>query len=369
MSTFASNATSSSSGNNHETAVGDGDNPFTSFYGQLLHQGNMLADYTRTGTYQRAMFNNSADFTGKVVLDVGTGTGILSFFALQAGAAMVYAVDASQSVKIAEALAKANGYGDRMKVIQGKIESVQLPQQVDIIISEPIGFLLVHERMLESYVVARDRFLKTGGLMMPSTGSIVLTPFCDYALHKEQEDRALWWQNQDFYGVDLTPAVEQAYTEYFSQPIVGYVSPEVIISSHRTIHTVDFSTVTVQELQNFDVSFSFVADKTALMHGFAGWFDISFLGSSENIILSTAPDCPGTHWYQCRLLLRHPIAVNKGQSISGNMHFQANDEFSYYIDIVAKLDGTDIVSHNRINLKDQQYNYLTQAPAATTAAT
>lgn len=48
--------------------------------------------------------------------------------------------------------------------------------QVDVIISEPIGFLLVHERMLESYIVARDRFLKPGGLMMPTTGSIVLAP-------------------------------------------------------------------------------------------------------------------------------------------------------------------------------------------------
>lgn len=55
----------------------------------------------------------------------------------------------------------------------------------------------------------------------------------------------------------------------------------------------------------------------ALMHGFAGWFDIAFLGSSENIILSTSPESPGTHWYQCRLLFKEPLAVNKGQYISG----------------------------------------------------
>jgi histone-arginine methyltransferase CARM1 len=36
--------------------------------------------------------------------------------------------------------------------------------QVDVIISEPIGFLLVHERMLETYAVARERFLKVGGV-------------------------------------------------------------------------------------------------------------------------------------------------------------------------------------------------------------
>ena len=47
--------------------------PFTQFYGQLLHQGNMLQDYVRTGTYQRAFLENAVDFRDKVVLDVGTG--------------------------------------------------------------------------------------------------------------------------------------------------------------------------------------------------------------------------------------------------------------------------------------------------------
>ena len=47
--------------------------PFTQYYGQLLHQGNMLQDYVRTGTYQRAFLENAADFKDKVVLDVGTG--------------------------------------------------------------------------------------------------------------------------------------------------------------------------------------------------------------------------------------------------------------------------------------------------------
>jgi methylase of polypeptide subunit release factors len=53
-----------------------------------ISTGNMLADYVRTGTYQRAMYNNDIDFHGKVVLDVGTGSGILAFFALQAGTSM-----------------------------------------------------------------------------------------------------------------------------------------------------------------------------------------------------------------------------------------------------------------------------------------
>ena len=85
-------------------------------------------------------------------------------------------MDASASVHVARQLADRNGFAGVVEVIQGKIEEITLPQKVDVIISEPIGFLLVHERMLESYIVARDRFLKPGGLMMPTTGSIVLAP-------------------------------------------------------------------------------------------------------------------------------------------------------------------------------------------------
>ena len=65
------------------------------FYGYLSQQQNMMQDYIRTSTYQRAMLNNCADFQDKVVLDVGAGSGILSFFAAQAGAKKVYAIEAS----------------------------------------------------------------------------------------------------------------------------------------------------------------------------------------------------------------------------------------------------------------------------------
>ena len=58
-----------------EVTMEDGSlkDPFTQYYGQLLHQGNMLQDYVRTGTYQRAFMENASDFAGKVVLDCGTG--------------------------------------------------------------------------------------------------------------------------------------------------------------------------------------------------------------------------------------------------------------------------------------------------------
>ena len=59
------------------------------FYGYLSQQQNMMQDFVRTSTYQKAIHSNLADFKDKIVLDVGAGSGILSFFAQQAGAAKV----------------------------------------------------------------------------------------------------------------------------------------------------------------------------------------------------------------------------------------------------------------------------------------
>jgi histone-arginine methyltransferase CARM1 len=92
------------------------------------------------------------------------------------------------------------------------------------------------------------------------------------------------------------------------------------------------------------------------MHGLAGWFDMDFLGSQETVTLPTGPQCPGTHWYQCRLLLLEPIAVNKGQVVTGKLHFHANEFFSYFIDMTVGIEGTDVISQNRVNLKDQVRN-------------
>lgn len=72
------------------------------FYGYLSQQQNMMQDYIRTSTYQRAILSNLPDFKDKVVLDVGAGSGILSFFAIQAGARKVYAVEASTMAQHAE---------------------------------------------------------------------------------------------------------------------------------------------------------------------------------------------------------------------------------------------------------------------------
>merc|ERR1719408_407977 len=70
----------------------DKDKVYFNDYSTLIQQQGMLQDTVRTSIYQFAILENRADFAGKTVLDVGAGTGILSFFAARAGASRVYAV-------------------------------------------------------------------------------------------------------------------------------------------------------------------------------------------------------------------------------------------------------------------------------------
>nr|CAD7427089.1 unnamed protein product [Timema monikensis] len=162
------------------------------FYGYLSQQQNMLQDYVRTSTYQKAILSNLTDFTDKVVLDVGAGSGILSFFAVQAGAKKVYAVEASTMAQHAEFLVRENNLSDKIIVIAGKIEEITLPEQVDVIISEPMGYMLYNERMLESYLHSK-KWLKPNGRMFPSQGDLHIAPFTDDTLYMEQSSKANFW--------------------------------------------------------------------------------------------------------------------------------------------------------------------------------
>lgn len=245
------------------------DNPFSQYYGMLLHQQNMLQDHVRTSTYERAMLENAVDFKDKVVLDVGTGSGILAFFALKAGAKRVYAVELSGMADCAREIMTHNGLSDRIVVIKGKMETVELPEQVDVVISEPMGFFLVHERMLETFVNAGKKWRRANSpafKMFPSIGTMFVSPFSDETIYREQMSKVAFWQQRDFYGLDLSAMRARAVENHFSQPVVGYFPSDILMSATPVEHVLDFKEITNEELNTFDIPFRFAVDKTGMKY-------------------------------------------------------------------------------------------------------
>ncbi|XP_032164042.1 histone-arginine methyltransferase CARM1-like isoform X2 [Mustela erminea] len=320
------------------------------FYGCISQQQNMMQDFVRTATYHRAILQNHTDFRDKVVLDVGCGSGILSFFAVQAGARRVYAVEASSVAQYAEMLVKNNHLCDKIIVVPGKIEDISLPEAVDVIISEPMGYMLFNERMLESYLHSK-KWLKASGMMFPTFGDIHLAPFSDEQLYMEHYSRANFWYQHCFYGVNLSSLRAAAVDEYFRQPIVDTFDIRILMA--RTVkYTVNFMDAEEADLHRVEIPFEFQLTQSGLVHGLAFWFDVAFVGSLVTVWLSTAPTEPLTHWYQVRCLLHTPLFAKEGETLSGKVLFVANRRQSYDIQIVALVNQTGFRSGNILDLKN-----------------
>ncbi|CAG2113695.1 unnamed protein product [Medioppia subpectinata] len=332
------------------------------FYGYLSQQQNMMQDFIRTSTYQRAILANIDDFKDKVVLDVGAGSGILSFFAAQAGARKVYAVEASSMAKHAECLVYNNKLSDRIQVIAGKIEEITLPESVDIIISEPMGYMLFNERMLETYLHAK-KWLAPNGKMFPSRGDLHIAPFSDSQLYVEQLTKANFWFQQNFHGVDLSSLRSAALKEYFYQPVVDTFDVRICTAkSYR--YTVDFTKANEKDLHRIEIPVSFVMHQTDEVHGLAFWFDVAFFGSQQTVWLSTSPTQPLTHWYQVRCLVDTPLFVQRGQTLTGRVVLSSNKRQSYNVDIELSVENfgrIDRVS-NSLDLKNPYFRYTGQPP-------
>ncbi|KAM5261508.1 histone-arginine methyltransferase CARM1-like [Hipposideros larvatus] len=374
------------------------------FYGCISQQQNMMQDFVRTATYHRAILQNHVDFRDKplattillsasIVLDVGCGSGILSFFAVQAGAKRVYAVEASSVAQYAEALesksqkhnshwlkrkenvlahvsrhsrggvasdpnemlVKNNHLSDKIIVLPGKIEEISLPEAVDVIISEPMGYMLFNERMLESYLHSK-KWLKTNGMMFPTFSDIHLAPFSDEQLYMEHYSRANFWYQQCFYGVNLSSLRSAAVDEYFRQPIVDTFDIRILMA--RSVkYTVNFMDAEEADLHRVEIPFVFQMAQSGLIHGLAFWFDVAFVGSLVTVWLSTAPTEPLTHWYQVRCLLQTPLFAKEGETLSGKVLFVANKRQSYDIQITALINQTGFRSGNILDLKNPFFRF------------
>lgn len=108
---------------------------------------------------------------------MGCGTGILSCFASQTGAKKIFAVDQSEIIYYAMDIAQRNAV-ENIEFVKGRLENMELPladgEKVDIIISEWMGYFLLFEGMLDSVIHARDKYLKTGGIILPNRCTINL---------------------------------------------------------------------------------------------------------------------------------------------------------------------------------------------------
>lgn len=282
-------------------------------------------------------------------------------FCAKAGAARVIAVDNSNIIDKARINVAVNGFTDRITLVRGKIEEVELPvPKVDIIVSEWMGYTLLYEAMLDSVLYARDKYLKPDGLLVPSHCTLHLAPLAD---PDHVADNVTFWK--DVYGFDMTAMMEKIYEDV----LVRYPKKEVIVGRterEMPFKVLDLHTVTTAEL-DFKSTFSArLCEDIDTLDGFCVWFDTIFMtsrqdaipeamlqgnkpkntGGSGPVFFTTGPFGPATHW-QCGVVMidrseeKTGVPLKDGQVIEGSIQFRKNKDAKRDLNITMTWDAKD----------------------------
>jgi protein arginine N-methyltransferase 1 len=301
---------------------------FDSYAHHAIHE-EMLKDEVRTRTYELAILQNKHIFKDKIVLDVGCGTGILSMFAIQAGAKHCYGVDCSAILEQARKIVERNGFKDKITLIRGKVEEIDLPvPKVDIIVSEWMGYFLLYESMLDTVLFARDKWLVEGGVIFPDKAVMYVSAMEDAQVKHERLD---FWD--DVYGFDMTPIKEIALRE----PVVDVVDAKALVTDSVPILHLDILTCTKEDL-DFTATFRIQAQRNDYVHALVAYFECAFTQVHKPIGFSTAPFARYTHWKQTIFYLTDTLPICAGESIEGEITCQKNSSNLRDLDIRVKLN-------------------------------
>ena len=270
-------------------------------YSVVQGQQNMTLDLRRNQAYYEAL--KEVITPESVVLDLGAGLGILGLLAAQLGAKKVYLVEPEDVIAVAKEIVAQNGCSDRVSCLQGKIEDIELPEPVDVIISVFTGNFLLQEDLLPSLFHARDKYLKPDGVMIPQGAVMEAVPVSLPEFY--QEHIGCW--SEPHLGINHSAArryVNQAI--YFERQ---QLSQGEYLAEPAKLLEIDFYTA---QDTNCDVERVYEVNSSELCHGWVGWFTMQ-LGDNW---LSTAPHEPSLHWSAAFLPLDPPLELQAGKEIT-----------------------------------------------------
>ena len=298
-------------------------------YAQLSVHRWMLRDEIRNEAYRRAIAKVVSP--GQVVLDMGAGTGILSIFAAQAGARKVYAVERTAIAEVARRMVKANGLEGIIEVLQGDLEDIDLPEKVDVIISEWMGGLGVDENMLAPLVMARTRWLKPGGKIVPERVTAILAP----AWIADFDEALTHWRSRP-HGVDMSVIADITVHEHMMTQ--ASLTADDLLAPPQPMWSHDAYTCTLAEAdRSFFAALPFEATRAGKLSGLAAWFTASLCEGEE---LTNAVGAPLTHWGRLLFPLDRTVEVTRGTPILLELHCYPTSPGSCGFEWAAKVgDG------------------------------
>jgi protein arginine N-methyltransferase 1 len=258
---------------------------------------SMLCDEVRTSSFLRAIMEVVEP--GDVVVDIGSGTGVLSLFAAMAGASRVYAIEREPVIEIASEIAARNGLSETIAFISGSSLEVEIPEQADVLVTETIGNVGFDEGISTWVADARTRFLKQDASVVPgrvdAVASLVSVPR-DYRTVEKWSQRL---HTLDFTSLTRIIRNNLQWTD---------LSPAAIVSEPAVVFGTDFSA----EPGPLAGSVRVKAIKDALVHGIGVWFQARLTPSVQ---ITNAPPNTVPSWEQGFLPLDEPIELAAGDHV------------------------------------------------------
>ncbi|GAC1670046.1 MAG: hypothetical protein NVS9B4_26080 [Candidatus Acidiferrum sp.] len=258
--------------------------------------GAMIADSRRSGAYAEAIGRTVRP--GDVVVDLGCGAGLLSFFACRAGARRVFAIESQEIIEVARQLAEANGFSERIEFFRADSRQVQLPERANIFVCDVRGTLPLYGDGLLVVDDARLRFLAPGGVQIPQRDTVYAT----VANAEKWYERLTAPWRAGWEGVAFSPALVPLLNEFYSMR----VEPEQILSEAQAWCVVDYRCSPPKSVAGH---LRFKAVRQGIAHGLCLWFDAELF---ENIGYSCRPEMPETIYGHLFLPWLEPVELYEG---------------------------------------------------------
>jgi protein arginine N-methyltransferase 1 len=270
----------------------------------------LIEDKARCESYQKAI--HQVVKRGDAVVDIGTGSGLLAFFALQAGASKVYAIERRDIIEDAKEIAKANNFSKKIVFIKRVSTEVNLSERVDVVVSEIIGHFGIDEGILKYFNDAKRRFLKEGGRIIPSYLEIIIAPVEAPDIYKKEIE---FW-NKNSYGINFSKFRHKAINSCFVQ----LIKPEGILAESVKLGSIDFYQLNEPKRVYIDNKVMFKIRRKGVLHGLCGWFEARL---AKGILLSNSPHNRLSSWKNYFFPIETPVSVNKGDIVCVTMNAQS----------------------------------------------
>ncbi len=268
---------------------------------------SMLIDEVRMDSFMSALLQTVTK--GDVVLDIGSGTGVLACFACLAGAKHVYAIEQGPIIGLAREICARNDLQERVTFINDWSTNSDLPELVDILVTETIGNIGFDEGLLRWVLDAKKRFLRDGARIIPRTMEMFAVPVESKDDYKMVDE---WTHYQ--YTLDFSPL----HTLAANNLLWIDLKREMFLSEPASLALIELARVDAGDLNG---EASFVVKRKGTVHGIGGWFAAEL---APGINLSNMPPTKTPSWSHTFLPLESPLEVKAGDRLDFTIHTSRN---------------------------------------------